>query len=150
MRGRDEHRNRRLLHATSLNNQLADVIPEERWGESVHEQLGTPSQLFAHLIRVRLVYRSALFSGKVQFPGEKVPDDAPVRSLLLSSAERLAEAFLYTEKNHITFDDRAITPVELMQIAVQHEGIHTGQYYVALKQSGYPVPTQWQTDWALT
>jgi hypothetical protein len=37
----------------------------------------------------------------------------------------------------------------MSSIAIQHEGIHQGQKYVALKQAGIAVPEQWRSNWHL-
>ncbi|WP_230856126.1 hypothetical protein [Virgibacillus dakarensis] len=38
---------------------------------------------------------------------------------------------------------------EVIGAAIQHEGIHQGQYFVALKQIGRRLPDMWIRDWGM-
>ncbi|WP_152550022.1 DinB family protein [Geomicrobium sp. JCM 19055] len=138
------------VYAASLNDELTHVIPTEWYDTILIESIGTPRQWFHHLIRVREVYRRSLFTGEVVFPGKPIPDDIDVTTMLKASSERLAEAFMYSERMSVKYDGKTMSISELISTAIQHEGIHTGQYYVALKHAGLDVPKRWQQDWAMS
>ncbi|MFD2129688.1 DinB family protein [Pseudogracilibacillus auburnensis] len=63
--------------------------------------------------------------------------------------EELANEFIQSKFDKIKMGTDYLTKMELLGTAIQHEGIHQGQYYVALKQSGYNLPKQWVQDWDL-
>ncbi|RSL33098.1 DinB family protein [Salibacterium salarium] len=136
-----------FIYAADMTNQLAEELPEQLWDKPLIDELGTIRKLFKHMIRVRGVYSSALKTGKVEFPGHLMPEDASISLELRRSTEELALAFEQTERTEILMYQEYITPDELLHIVIQHEGIHQGQYYIAFQQTGISVPEQWKMDW---
>ncbi|MBO8157731.1 MAG: DinB family protein [Bacillaceae bacterium] len=137
-----------FLYAAQMTNALAREIPESRWDESLMDELGTLRKLFVHIIRVRDVYRDGMKSGKVVFPGNLPAQERDLFDELERSMADLAREF---ERSHwdqqILMGAGQMTALELLNTAVQHEGIHQGQYFVALKQAGIHLPELWRRDW---
>src|SRR5690625_1498332 len=122
-----------------MTNSLAKEIPEEKWDQQLILELGSLRKLFVHIIRVRNVYRDGLITGSIQFPG-KIPASENIMLELKKSTESLAAAFEQSNLEHIKMDTELLSILELMGTVIQHEGIHQGQYYVALKQTGSALP----------
>lgn len=137
-----------LLYAAKMTNALAKKIPNETWDKQLIPELGTLRKLFIHIVRVRNVYRDGLITGSVQFPG-KLPASENIILELEKSMEDLAVAFKQTNFEYIQLGTELLFIMELQGTAIQHEGIHQGQYYVALKQAGFSLPGQWEMDWNL-
>ncbi|ADU32219.1 DinB family protein [Evansella cellulosilytica] len=137
-----------FIYAAKMTNALAKEIPESSWDTPLIRELGTLRKLFIHIIRVRNVYRNGLETGVVQFPGE-LPSSENIKEALEKSMEELATAFLSTEGTHIKMAEEELSIAELLATAIQHEGIHQGQYYVALKQKGMYIPDSWKKDWGM-
>ncbi|WP_233269503.1 DinB family protein [Alteribacillus sp. YIM 98480] len=136
-----------FIYAADMTNQLAEELPEKLWDKPLIAELGTIRKWFMHMIRVRGVYAGSLMTGKVEFPGHLVPEDASIILELRRSTEELSWAFEETQKHQILMYQEYITPEELLHIAIQHEGIHQGQYYIAFQQAGIKLPEQWRRDW---
>ncbi|WP_078596533.1 DinB family protein [Evansella clarkii] len=137
-----------FLYAARSTNALAEEIPEKAWDIQLIPELGTLRKLFIHIVRVRDVYSDGLQTGTVQFPG-KLPSGKNIVRDLDRSMEELANAFAATDRQLIKMGAEEISPAELLGSAIQHEGIHQGQYYVALKQAGMEVPALWKQDWGM-
>ncbi|WP_059104517.1 DinB family protein [Shouchella shacheensis] len=137
-----------FLYAAEMTDQLTTVIREADLHRPLVPELGTPYQLFCHLIRVRGVYRNGLISGKVEFPGERITTQNPIEDLR-KSREVLAEAIKNTSIAEVYWGEDMLSPFELIGAAIQHEGIHQGQWQLALKQAGVEIPGQWGKEWAL-
>ncbi|MFA1819286.1 DinB family protein [Virgibacillus oceani] len=137
-----------FLYAANMTNTLAKDIPEDKWNNKLIPELGTLRKLFIHIIRVRNVYREGLISGAIQFPG-KLPVTEDIMLELEKSRDTLAAAFEQTNFEYIKMGTEYLSIIELQGTAIQHEGIHQGQYYVALKQAGFSLPRQWEQDWGL-
>jgi uncharacterized damage-inducible protein DinB len=135
-----------FIYSAKMTNAMAQEIPENEWDVQLISELGTLRELFMHIVRVRDVYREGLKTGTLQFPG-----NLPIESRLVDELERsmdeLALEFNQTKFKQIKFGADSLTIIELQGSAIQHEGIHQGQYYVALKQSGFVLPKQWIQDW---
>ncbi|MDV2581410.1 DinB family protein [Alkalibacillus haloalkaliphilus] len=136
-----------LIYAANMTNILAKEIPESNWDTQLVPELGTLRKLFTHMVRVRDVYREGLKTGIIQFPGELLPNESDLINELERSTEQLAAEFKQTKFESIKMGPEDLTPMELLATAIQHEGIHQGQYFVALKQSGVELPKQWVLDW---
>ncbi|UTR10021.1 DinB family protein [Evansella sp. LMS18] len=137
-----------FLYAARTTNALAEEVTENAWDTQLIPELGTLRNLFIHIVRVRDVYRNGLKTGEVQFPG-KLPSGKDIACELDRSMEELADAFSTTYRNQIKMGAEEISPAELLGSAIKHEGIHQGQYYVALKQAGLEVPALWKRDWGM-
>lgn len=61
----------------------------------------------------------------------------------------MAYTFEHAKIRSIKVGNENLSAEELLHSAIQHEGIHQGQYYVALKLAGIETPRQWQIDWNL-
>lgn len=138
-----------FLYAAGMTDQLARFVDAGQWETALNPVLGSPRQLFQHMVRVRGVYRSGLMTGLIQLPG-KFPEPGDWPALLSESGRELAEAFENPYVDRVVWGDQTLTPEDLYAIAVQHEGIHQGQWYMALKLAGLKVPDEWQYDWSLT
>ena len=137
------------LDAATMTDLLADWIPRDRWQEIMVPGLGSPARVFAHLIRVRGVYRAALATGRVEFPGVKAAAGIDLFEQLSHSAQALAEGFTGVRVPQVEWGGRPVSVLELYATAVQHEGIHQGQWQVALQQAGLETPGAWRADWGL-
>ncbi|MFZ4452772.1 DinB family protein [Salibacterium aidingense] len=138
-----------FTYAADMTNQLAEELPEPLWDKPLIDEVGTVRQLFRHIIRVRGVYSSAFVTGKVEFPGYLVADEANLHQELRRSTEEMAQSFENTHLSEIRMYQDYIAPEELLHTAIQHEGIHQGQYYIAFQQAGIHIPEQWKMDWNL-
>lgn len=137
------------LYAARMTNQLATDIPEKIWDEKLISELGSLKKLFLHMIRVRNVYADGLQTGVIAFPG-KLPDaENRLIEELERSSDNLAQVFTQVVHNSIDFCGECLSVDEMLAMAIQHEGIHQGQYYVALKQYGFKLPQQWRQDWSM-
>ncbi|MBO1005017.1 DinB family protein [Pseudogracilibacillus auburnensis] len=138
-----------FTYAAKMTNALANEISEVKWDIQLISELGSLRKLFMHMVRVRDVYRDGLKTGTVQFPGNLPSKKIKVIEELERSMEELANEFIQSKFDKIKMGTDYLTKMELLGTAIQHEGIHQGQYYVALKQSGYNLPKQWVQDWDL-
>ncbi|WP_235793262.1 DinB family protein [Virgibacillus salidurans] len=128
-------------------NTLAEEIPENKWDVQLIENLGSLRKLFIHIIRVRDIYRDGLRTGIIEFPGNLPSSDDNLIEQLDRSMNELAFAFTQASNQRIKMGEEYLSVVELLNTAVQHEGIHQGQYFVALKQAKIKLPKQWIQDW---
>ncbi|WP_420824558.1 DinB family protein [Sulfobacillus harzensis] len=133
-----------------MTDALLDVIHESQWSTRLIAELGSPANLFFHMIRVRDVYRDALETGILSFPGRFLPDNAHVATELRRSREQLAQRLAGACDESVKFGLNRLSADEICAAAIQHEGLHQGQWYVALKQQGIPLPISWRQDWSLT
>ncbi|MBM7540861.1 DinB family protein [Amphibacillus cookii] len=136
-----------LVYAAKMTNSLAKEIPESNWDAQLIPELGTLRKLFRHMVRVRDVYCDGLKTGCVCFPGELASEEDSLIHELERSMEELVIAFKQTKFKSIKMGTEYLTIMELFSTAIQHEGIHQGQYFVALKQSGFELPKQWVEGW---
>ncbi|WP_416148721.1 DinB family protein [Salipaludibacillus sp. HK11] len=134
-------------YTATMTNALALEIPKNCWDTVLIPELGTLRKLFIHIVRLRDVYRDGLITGEVEFPGLLPSKDNRLVDELERSMNELASAFTQSKFNQIKMGNQYLTIIELLNTAVQHEGIHQGQYYVALKQAGIDLPKQWIQDW---
>ncbi|MEI3612338.1 DinB family protein [Pseudogracilibacillus sp. SO30301A] len=130
-----------------MTNTLAEEIPENKWDVQLIKELGSLRKLFIHIIRVRDIYRDGLRTGIVEFPGDLPSSDGKLIEQLDRSMNELASAFTQAGKQRIKMGEEYLSTVEMLNTAVQHEGIHQGQYFVALKQAKINLPKQWIRDW---
>ncbi|MNJ47245.1 hypothetical protein D3C77_423990 [compost metagenome] len=138
------------LYAAEMLDLLVTVVNKEKWNDVLIPELGSLGRLFAHMIRVRDVYRKSLITGRVILPGTPVPKGIDLVDELIRSRNELADAIVKTQVERVYWsDDYFVPPSELVSMAIQHEAIHQGQWYVALKQLGIPIPEQWKSDWHL-
>ncbi|MEC5423288.1 DinB family protein [Virgibacillus sp. C22-A2] len=135
-----------FAYSASLTNALTIEIPESKWDIQLIPELGTLRKLFIHIVRVRDVYSDGLRTGKVEFPGI-LPSNENIIDEMERSMEELASAFRQTKFKQIKMGSDYLSIAELQGTTIQHESIHQGQYYVALKQSGVGLPKQWVQDW---
>lgn len=135
-----------FIYAAKMTNALASEVPERVWDKQLIAPLGTLRELFLHIVRVRDVYRDGLRTGAVTFPGN-LPPRNNISDQLVRSMDELASEFERADNEHIKMGSENVSTAELLNIAVQHEGIHQGQYYVALKQAGLRLPKKWVLDW---
>ncbi|MBT2599370.1 DinB family protein [Oceanobacillus sp. ISL-73] len=138
-----------FLYAANMTNALAKEVPETKWDCQLIEELGTLEKLFIHIIRVRDIYRDGLRTGIVDFPGDFPSNEKNLMVQLERSMNELAFAFTQTSNQRIKMKEEYLSVVELLNTAVQHEGIHQGQYFVALKQAKIKLPKQWIQDWGM-
>lgn len=143
------------LYAAEMTDALLDLIPESQWSTRLIPELGTPASLFSHMVRVRDVYRDSIKTGILSFPGQFLPrsaspDSAYVAAELRRSREQLAQMLSGANNKSVKFGSNRLSTDEIWAVAIQHEGIHQGQWYVALKQQGMPTPVPWRLDWSLT
>ncbi|TFJ91305.1 DinB family protein [Lentibacillus salicampi] len=138
-----------FMYAAKMTNALAMEIPEDKWDNRLVPELGVLRKLFIHIVRVRDAYRDGLKTGVVQFPGELPAEGRKLVSELERSMKELADQFNHSKPKQIKMGNEYLISMELQGAAIQHEGIHQGQYYVALKQAGFVVPGQWRNDWGL-
>ncbi|TPE66868.1 DinB family protein [Halalkalibacterium halodurans] len=136
-----------VVYAAKMTNALAKEIPESKWEIQLVPELGTLRKLFIHIVRVRDVYRDGLKTGSIKFPGQLASDELRLLDELERSMEELVFAFKQTTFDSIKMGENYLSIMELLGTVIQHEGIHQGQYYVALKQSGMNLPKQWVQDW---
>ncbi|UCZ55095.1 DinB family protein [Bacillus shivajii] len=136
-----------LLYAAKMTNALAKEIPESYWDLQLVSELGTLRKLFRHMVRVRDVYRDGLKTGIIYFPGKMPAEENTLIYELERSMEELIVEFKQTKIESIKMGEESLTIIELLGTVIQHEGIHQGQYYVALKQSRLELPKQWIRDW---
>ncbi|PTX55309.1 hypothetical protein C8P63_11916 [Melghirimyces profundicolus] len=136
-------------YAAEMTDRLTTVIPRDGWDRKLVPELGSPARLFAHLIRVRGVYRDGFYTGELRFPGERVKSGTGLEEGLARSREELARAIEVPEVEKIRFGKVVLTLDELRATAIHHEGIHQGQWQVALKQAGLPLPASWREEWRL-
>ncbi|WP_416150551.1 DinB family protein [Salipaludibacillus sp. HK11] len=85
--------------------------------------------------------------GNIQFPGVLASDEHSLIDELERSMEELVFEFKQTKFDSIKMETEYLSIMELLGTVIQHEGIHQGQYYVALKQAGFELPKQWTQDW---
>ncbi|KQL57000.1 MULTISPECIES: hypothetical protein [Bacillaceae] len=138
-----------LEYAMKMTNELAYSIDKKHWDVSLLEELGSLRKLFIHMIRVRNVYCEGLKYGNISFPGSLPSTKLNVQLELKNSCAALLENFKTCYYKHITFNGSEITLDEVYSTAVQHEGIHQGQFSIALKANGIKLPETWVTDWHL-
>jgi uncharacterized damage-inducible protein DinB len=138
-----------FVYAAKMTNRLAIEIPENQWDKQLITELGTLRKLFIHLIRVRDTYTEGLRKGTVSFPGVIPSKDINIKDQLERSTNELAEEFSNTNREVIRMGGENLTILEFLNTTVQHEGIHQGQYFVALKQAGLPLPNQWINEWSM-
>ncbi|MEN1969060.1 DinB family protein [Lentibacillus sp. N15] len=138
---------RGFLYAANMTNALAREIPENKWDDRLVEELGSLRKLFIHIIRVRNVYRDGIWTGMVEFPGDLLPVGISLIEQLVRSMNELAFAFSQASNQCIKVGEEYLSIEELLNTAVQHEGIHQGQYFVALKKAKIRLPEQWIRDW---
>ncbi|MBU9722748.1 MULTISPECIES: DinB family protein [Bacillaceae] len=136
-----------FIYAAKMTNALAKEVPETKWDIQLAPELGTLRKLFKHMIRVRVVYRDGLKTGSVQFPGAVTSDELSLIDELERSMEELVVEFNQTKFETVKMGAEYLSVMELLGTAIQHEGIHQGQYFVALRQSGVSIPKQWSQDW---
>ncbi|AXF56432.1 DinB family protein [Salicibibacter kimchii] len=129
-----------------MTKTLAKEIPKNKWDIKLIEEVGSLRKLFIHIIRVRNIYRDGLRTGIVEFPGDLPISDENLIEQLDRSMNDLAFAFTQTSNQRIKMGEESLSVVELLNTAVQHEGIHQGQYFVALNQANIKVPKQWIQD----
>lgn len=137
------------LYAAEMTDLLTTAVDRAHWDAVLIPELGPLARLFAHLAKVRWVYRDALLAGYASFPGTPVPRGTDLEAELIRSREALADAFANPKIDRVKWGDCYLGLYEVYAAAVQHEGIHQGQWYVGLKQAGLWVPKQWQSDWRL-
>lgn len=137
-----------FLYAAKMTNALAAEIPESQWDIQLIAELGPLRKLFIHIVRVRDIYRDGLRTGMIEYPG-KLPTRNDVFAELVRSMDELAFEFKRASNECIKMGTERLSTLELLNTAVQHEGIHQGQYFVALKQAGIELPKQWVLDWNL-
>ncbi|WP_227003952.1 DinB family protein [Salicibibacter halophilus] len=130
-------------------NILAEEIPENKWDVQLIEDLGSLRKLFNHTIRVRDIYRDGIRTGIVEFSGDLPSSNGNLIEQLERSMNELAFAFAQATNQRIKMGEEYLSIVELLNTAVQHEGIHQGQYFVALKQAKIKLPKQWILDWGM-
>lgn len=140
---------RGFLYAANMTNQLAEEISEDNWDSMLIPELGTLRKLFYHMVRVRDVYCESLITGIIEFPGQLVPKDSCLIEELRRSKDELACKFNHTEVERIKMGPEYLSTTELLSTAVQHEGIHQGQFFIALKQIGLKLPNQWVKEWSM-
>ncbi|WP_246516580.1 DinB family protein [Salicibibacter cibarius] len=128
---------------------MAKEIPENKWDIQLIEELGSLRKLFIHIIRVRNIYRDGLRTGIVEFPGEPPLSDDNLIEQLDRSMNDLAFTFTQASNQRIKMGEKSLSIEELLNTAVQHEGIHQGQYFVALNQANIKLPKQWIQDWGM-
>ncbi|WP_096438750.1 DinB family protein [Alteribacter populi] len=138
-----------FLYAAKMTNLLAIETPEIHWDKQLIVELGTLRKLFIHIVRVRDVYRDGLKTGVIQFPGHLPSNEYNLMDELERSMNELAVELNQTTFERIKMSTEYISTMEFQNTAVQHEGIHQGQYFVALKQAGLELPTQWVQDWGM-
>lgn len=136
-----------FIYAAKMTNALAEEIPESKWDMKLVPELGTLRKLFLHMVRVRDVYRDGLKTGNIEFPGVLASDEQSLIDELGRSMEELVFEFKQTKFDSIQMGTENLSIMELLGTVIQHEGIHQGQYYVALKQAGFGLPKQWTQDW---
>ncbi|WP_404450698.1 DinB family protein [Virgibacillus necropolis] len=136
-----------FIYAATMTNRLAEDISEEQWDSKLIAELGTLRKLFIHMVRIRDIYRDGLHTGIITFPGELISNESNLIAELKRSRDDLAYKFLHTEVEKIEMGSENLSIEELLNAAVHHEGIHQGQYFVALKQAGIQIPKQWEDDW---
>lgn len=138
------------LYAAEMLDLLSTVVHKDKWNEVLIPELGSIERLFAHMIRVRDVYRKSLITGRVILPGTPVPRGIDLVAELIRSRNELAEVITNTQVEKVYWsDDYFVSPSEFVSMTIQHEALHHGQWYVALKQLGLPIPEPWKSDWHL-
>ncbi|MFD2045487.1 DinB family protein [Ornithinibacillus salinisoli] len=135
-----------FIYAAKQTNVLAKATPVRKWDDQLIPEIGSLRKLFIHIVRVRDVYRDGLRTGVIHFPGKLLRTNRLVEELE-RSMEDLANEFRQTKFETIKIGTECLTILELQGTAIQHEGIHQGQYSVALKQAGISLPKQWVEDW---
>lgn len=138
------------LYAANMTNLLAVEISEEKWDEKLISELGSLRKLFIHMVRVRDVYRDGVRNGVIQFPGKLLDDDFDLIQELNRNKNELVDEFQGNTIKEVKMGVEFLTDGEVLGLAIQHEGIHQGQYFVALKQSGIELPEQWIQDWNMS
>jgi uncharacterized damage-inducible protein DinB len=136
-----------FIYAAKMTNSLAKEISESNWDVQLTPQLGTLRKLFKHMVRVRDVYCDGLKTGDIYFPGKRTSGENSLVHELERSMKQLEVEFKQTKFKSIRMGTEHLTIMDLLSTAIQHEGIHQGQYFVALKQSGFKLPKQWEEDW---
>lgn len=136
-----------FIYAAQMTNALANKIPESKWDIQLAPELGTLKKLFRHMVRVRDVYRDGLKTGCIEFLGNITLEENSLIYELERSTEDLVVEFKQTKFESIKMGTDYLTKMELLGTAIQHEGIHQGQYFVALRQSGFDLPKQWVQEW---
>ncbi len=101
------------------------------------------------MVRVRDVYCDGLKTGEICFPGKRTSGENSLIQALERSMKQLEVEFKHTKFKSIRMGREHLTIMDLLSTAIQHEGIHQGQYFVALKQSRFELPKQWEKDWQM-
>lgn len=135
-----------FLYAAKMTDALAKEISETKWDIQLITELGSLRKLFIHIIRVRKIYRDGLRTGVVEFPGN-LPSEYNLIDQLERASSELAFEFTQVTHESIKMGTENLSIMELLNTVVQHEGIHQGQYFVALKQAGLKLPNKWIQDW---
>ncbi|WP_099300715.1 damage-inducible protein DinB [Bacillus sp. Marseille-P3800] len=138
-----------LEYAMKMTNELAFSIKKEYWNLALVDHLGTLEKLFIHLIRVRSIYSNGLKSGIISFPGHLPSPDLNIKTELTNSCITLLEAFKFCNYNILIFNGSKLTVEEVYGMSIQHEGIHQGQFSIALRANKIPLPKMWVSDWHL-
>lgn len=138
-----------FMYAATMTNRLAEDIPEKHWDHKLIAELGTLRKLFFHMIRIRNIYYESLYTGVINFPGKLIAKECNLLAELNKSKDQLAYMFTHTEVEIIKMGSENLSIEELIHTAVHHEGIHQGQYFVALKQAGIQIPKHWKSDWSM-
>ncbi|GEL78221.1 damage-inducible protein DinB [Tenuibacillus multivorans] len=133
-------------YAANMTNELAVTIPEKYWDTSLVTDLGTLRKLFIHMIRVRDIYANGIQTGIIEFPGS-LPENRGLLLELKRSTEDLAITVEQSHAKQIQMGDELLKLEEVVGAAIQHEGIHQGQYHIALKNSGLDIPELWKRGW---
>ncbi|RQW23328.1 DinB family protein [Bacillus sp. C1-1] len=138
-----------LEYAMKMTNELAFSIDKKHWDVVLIDKLGSLQKLFVHMIRVRNTYCEGLKSGNISFPGNLPSPEINIQVELRNSCAILLDNFKTCTYKHITFNGSRLTIDEVYSMTVQHEGIHQGQFSIALKTKGIQLPETWITDWHL-
>ncbi|PKR76854.1 damage-inducible protein DinB [Halalkalibacillus sediminis] len=138
-----------FLYTARMSNSLAKEVPEEYWDKQLIDEVGTLRELFKHIIRVRDVYTDGLRAGFIEFPGQMPSDEENIVDELERSMIDLFNELAKERVDKIQMNGQSLTLMETLTTAVHHEGIHQGQYYVALRHAGIDRPKQWETDWGM-
>jgi uncharacterized damage-inducible protein DinB len=137
------------LYAAEMTDLLTTAVDKDQWNRVFIPELGSLSRFFAHMIKVRNVYRDGLLTGIMDFTRTIDTKIIDFEAELAKSRYELAEAISHPKYNKIKWEELELSSAEVCSAAIQHEGIHQGQWYVALKQRGFRMPNQWKLDWGL-
>lgn len=136
-----------FIYAANMTNALAKEIPESKWDKQLISEVGSLRKLFTHIVRVRDTYKEGIRSGNISFPGTLPSNEKGLIEHLERSVNELAHEFKYPKNEAVKMGEEHLSLMELLNTLVQHEGIHQGQYFVALKQAGLKLPNQWIQEW---